>query len=117
MAEAGAGIREGLEPAIANWAGRIPLEQIPSVVALLFARLVSEGQGSLLLRDRNRASTRHAENLMTANELARRLGVPESWVRSEERVGCILSIRLGKYVRFKLSEVERELAARKRRVE
>ncbi len=33
--------------------------------------------------------------------------MPESWVRTEERAGRLPGIRLGKYVRFKLGEVER----------
>jgi excisionase family DNA binding protein len=59
-------------------------------------------------------SARDAENLLTAGELAERLNLPESWVRTEERAGRIPSVRLGKYVRFKLSDVERTLAERSR---
>jgi excisionase family DNA binding protein len=53
-------------------------------------------------------------NFLRADVLAERLGVPESWVRTEERAGRIPSVRLGRYVRFKLSDVEHALAERKR---
>ena len=59
------------------------------------------------------ASARDGEKLLTAYELAGRLGVPESWIRTEERAGRIPGLRLGKYVRFKLSDVERALAKRR----
>jgi excisionase family DNA binding protein len=59
-------------------------------------------------------SARDAKNLLTAGELAERLGVPESWVRTEERAGRIPSVRLGRYVRFKLSDVEQAFAERRR---
>src|SRR5271169_4854863 len=108
-------MQERIDAEVVEWARRIPVDQIPSVVAFLFARLVSEGSGSRNSED-NGASAREAEKLMTAVELAKRLGVPESWVRTEERMGRIPSVRLGKYVRFKLSEVERALAERKRDV-
>jgi len=108
-------MQERIDAAVVEWARRIPVEQIPSVVAFLFARLVSECSASRNSED-NGASAREAEKLLTAVELAKRLGVPESWVRTEERAGRIPSFRLGKYVRFKLSEVERTLAERKRDV-
>jgi hypothetical protein len=54
-------------------------------------------------------------NLVTAGELAKHLNLPESWVRTEERLGRIPSVRLGKYVRFRLSEVEHTLAHNPRR--
>jgi excisionase family DNA binding protein len=60
------------------------------------------------------ASARDAEKLLTADELAEYLGMHESWVRTEERAGRIPGVRLGKYVRFKLSDVERALAERQR---
>ena len=99
--------------AVAEWAKRIPVHQIPLVLAFLSARLLTEGVPSHGC-EHNGESARDAENLLTAGELAARLGVPESWVRTEERAGRIPSVRLGKYVRFKLSDVERTLAERSR---
>jgi excisionase family DNA binding protein len=105
-------MREGMDAAVAAWARRITVDQIPSVLVFLAARLVAEGYS-----DRNSehaASAPESEKLLTAGELAECLGVPESWVRTEERAGRIPSVRLGKYVRFKLRDVERTLAARSR---
>ena len=106
-------MQERIDLAVVEWAKRIPVDQIPGVLAFLSARLLAEGYAGRN-SEHNGASAPECEKLLTAEELAGRLGVPESWVRTEERTGRIPSVRLGKYVRFKLSEVERELAERKR---
>ena len=106
-------MRERIDAAVVEWARRIPVDQIPGVLAFLSARFLAEryaGRNS----EHNGASARDAEKLLTADELAKRLGVPESWVRTEERAGRIPGVRLGKYVRFKLSAVEEALAERLR---
>jgi hypothetical protein len=103
-------VQEKVDAAAMEWARRIPASQIPAVLAFLAARLLIEGNA-----DRGgAASATESEKLFTAGELAGRLNLPESWIRSEERVGRIPGIRAGKYVRFKLSEVEHSLAERKR---
>lgn len=51
--------------------------------------------------------------LLTAGQLAKQLNLPESWVRTEERAGRIPGIRAGRYVRFKLADVEAALARRR----
>jgi excisionase family DNA binding protein len=79
----------------------------------LAARLLAEGY-TARNSEEDGASVREVEKLLTADELAKRLGVPESWVRTEERAGRIPGVRLGKYVRFKLSAVEEALAERQR---
>ncbi len=70
---------------------------------------------SLILSQRNGG---HGNNMPTglldAPELAKRLGVPESWVREQARLGNLPSFRLGHYVRFRLEEVERYLAEQSR---
>jgi excisionase family DNA binding protein len=106
-------MQERMEVAVAEWAKRIPVHRIPLFLAFLSARLLTEGV-SRHGCEHNGENARDAGNLLTAGELAERLGVPESWVRTEERAGRIPSVRLGKYVRFKLSEVERILAERSR---
>lgn len=103
----------GIDAAVVEWARRIPLDQIPRLLAFLSARLLTEGVPSHGC-EHNAESARGARNLLTAGELAERLNLPESWVRTEERAGRIPSVRLGKYVRFKLSDVERTLAERSR---
>jgi excisionase family DNA binding protein len=104
---------QGIDAAVAEWAKRIPVHQIPLVLAFLSARLLTE-YGSSCTCEHSDESARDAGNLLTAGEVAERLGVPESWVRTEERAGRIPGVRLGKYVRFKLSDVERTLAERSR---
>jgi hypothetical protein len=106
-------MEERIDAAVVDWARRVPVDQIPCVVAFLSARLLAEG-GSNRSCEHNGETARDAKNLLRAGELAERLNVPESWVRTEERARCIPSIRLGKYVRFKLNDVERTLAERKR---
>jgi excisionase family DNA binding protein len=103
--------KEQLGAALVEWARRIPVGQIPSVLAFLSARLLAEGYAGRNSED-NSTGTRETEKLLAADELAERLGVPESWVRSGERAGRIPSVRLGKYVRFKPSDVEQALAQR-----
>jgi excisionase family DNA binding protein len=46
------------------------------------------------------------ERLLDAKEIADRLGVPESWIRESARAGVIPHVRLGRYVRFDLADVE-----------
>jgi len=50
------------------------------------------------------------ENLLTADEVAGILRVPKSWVYSH--LTELPTIRLGRYVRFKRSDVERFLEER-----
>jgi excisionase family DNA binding protein len=108
--------QERMDVAVVDWARRIPVDQIPCVLAFLSARLLAEG-GSNRRYEHNGETARDAENLLTAGELAERLNLPESWVRTEERAGRIPSLRLGKYVRFRLRDIERSLAERKRQGE
>jgi excisionase family DNA binding protein len=109
-------MEERIDAAVVAWARRVPVDQIPCVVAFLSARLLAEG-GSSRSCGHNGETARDAKNLLRAGELAERLGVPESWVRTEERAGRIPSVRLGRYVRFKLSDVERTLDERRRQGE
>jgi len=88
-----------MDAAVADWARRIRVDQIPCVLAFLSARLLAEG-GSNRSCEHNGETARDVKNLLRAGELAERLGVPESWVRTEERAGRIPSVRLGKYVGF-----------------
>jgi excisionase family DNA binding protein len=46
------------------------------------------------------------DRLLTADEVADRLGVPASWVRESARSGAMPCVRLGRYVRFDLDDVE-----------
>jgi len=98
--------------ATADFIKTIPLEQVPSAIALLAARLLAESTNAAHRPQNCESIAEERKRLLTAGELAKRLNLPESWVRNEERMGHIPSIRAGKYVRFKLSEVEKALADR-----
>jgi excisionase family DNA binding protein len=113
MGELGRKMQESIDAAVVDWARRIPVDQIACVLAFLSARLLAEGVSSHSC-EHNGESARDAENLLTAGELAERLNLAESWVRTEERAGRIPSFRLGRYVRFRLRDIERSLAERKR---
>ena len=105
--------RARIDAEVVEWVRRIPVDQIPCVLAFLAARLLAESCADPL-NDKNRSSVREPERWLTAGQLSKHLGVPESWVRTEERLGRIPSVRFGKYVRFKLTDVERALADRQR---
>jgi excisionase family DNA binding protein len=45
------------------------------------------------------------ERLLTAGEVAERLAVPESWVRSETRAGRMPCLELGRYRRYEWEAV------------
>jgi excisionase family DNA binding protein len=55
-----------------------------------------------------------SDRLAVAAEVAERCNVPESWVRAATRDGRIPHIRLGRYVRYDLAEVEAWLEREKR---
>jgi excisionase family DNA binding protein len=68
---------------------------------------------ALILSQHNGGHGIHNQSgLLGAPELAKRFGVPETWVREQARLGKLPFIRLGHYVRFRLEEVERYLAER-----
>jgi excisionase family DNA binding protein len=106
-------MQERREAVFAEWAKRMPVEYIPKVLAFLTARLLTEGPEAYA--GRPLAGACNDQKLLTANELAAQLSIHESWIRTEERAGRIPGVRLGKYVRFKLSDVERALADRQPR--
>jgi len=100
------------DPAIVEWADRISLDQIPGLLLVLASRWLAETSAKA---NEQKTKTSSAPDLVTAGELAKHLNLPESWVRTEERLGRIPSVRLGKYVRFRLSDVEQTLAQKPRR--
>jgi excisionase family DNA binding protein len=46
------------------------------------------------------------DRLLTAEELATRLGVPSKWPLAQARAGHIPHVRLGRYVRFDPADVD-----------
>ena len=99
-------------------ANDLSFEVIPQLLAELASRGVALTtlQGTLLsLMIAKRHGDRDgalADGLLDAPELAKRFGVPESWVREQARQGNLPCLRLGHYMRFRLEEVERFLAER-----
>ena len=55
-----------------------------------------------------------SERLLDAAAIAERLGVPKSWVLESARSGAMPCVRLGRYVRFDLADVEAWIASCKR---
>ena len=55
-----------------------------------------------------------SERLLTASEVAELLAVPVSWVRESTRSGAIPHIKLGRYRRYRLADVEAWLEECKR---
>ncbi|MGH7778927.1 MAG: helix-turn-helix domain-containing protein [Candidatus Binataceae bacterium] len=95
------------------------LESVPGLLTQLASRVAALKtlEGALLaLMLSERIATSGSKNvnsaLLSAPELAKLFGVPESWVREQARLGNLPSIRLGHYVRFRLEEVERFIAER-----
>jgi excisionase family DNA binding protein len=103
-------MNEVTNDSITGWAERIPVERIPSVLTFLSARLIQEKAWAE--KHKQTVGTTSSEELLTAGQLGKRLNVPESWVRSEQRAGRMPSVRLGRYVRFRPSEVDAALAGR-----
>lgn len=54
------------------------------------------------------------ERLLTAEELAERLGVPARWPLAQARAGNIPHVKLGRYVRFDADDVDQWLETVKR---
>ena len=55
-----------------------------------------------------------SDRLLDAAAIAERLGVPKTWVLESARSGVMPCVRLGRYVRFDLADVERWLEECKR---
>jgi excisionase family DNA binding protein len=51
-----------------------------------------------------------SDRLVDAAVVAERLGVPVTWVREQVRANAIPCVRLGRYVRFDLADVDEWLA-------
>jgi hypothetical protein len=98
------------DPALVQLANDIAVDRIPALLVLLAARLVVETNTKA--HEKNDLLC-PIEALVTAGDLAAHLGLPESWIRNEERLDRIPSVRLGKYIRFRVSEVERALAQKR----
>ena len=59
-------------------------------------------------------STQDDERLLTVQDLALRFNVPVSWAYSKAEAGELPHIKLGKYLRFRVRDIEAYLAAQQR---
>ncbi len=88
---------------------RVPAEQIPAVLAALAAWQIQ--LAARLSKSSATATASVADSpLLTAGEMAKRLNIHESAVRTMEREGKIPGVRIGRYVRFRAEDVEAALA-------
>ena len=85
-----------------RYVAELPAEELPRLAAALLARMLAPQPAPV--------QAAGPQPLLNAKELARHLNVPESWVRSEARAGHIPSVPVGRYVRFRLEDVEAALA-------
>ena len=56
-------------------------------------------------------ASRHAsenEPLLTAEEISQKTGIPASWFLERARRGKIPFVRLGKYIRFKMQDIDKQ---------
>lgn len=53
-----------------------------------------------------------SEGLLTADQVARRLGVPKTWVYEQSRRGRIPTVTLGRYRRYREEAIERWIEER-----
>lgn len=96
------------EISIAEWIKQAPSSEIAKALGLLVGRLSEDLYRQRDAKDDQISSSKNS-GLVNAGALAAHLDVPESWVRTEERAGRIPSVRMGKYVRFSIAEVEAKL--------
>jgi hypothetical protein len=96
---------------LAAWARDLPVESIPAALAQLasiqctLAARLMDGTGQTTTDSRAPTNGPEAEPLVDAKGVARMLDVHESWVRTEQRAGRIPFFQIGRYIRFRPSEV------------
>ena len=90
---------------------RIPRADIPRVLAHLNA--LAGALTARLLEAPEAPPVTAESKLLDAAEAAAMLNVLESWLRTEARAGRLPCVRLGKYVRFNLAELEQAYRARR----
>jgi excisionase family DNA binding protein len=85
------------------------LEELAEMVARRLLTALPAGQRS----DKHEAPPGPG-GLMTAEEIARILGVKPGWIYRQSRAGRIPTVRLGRYYRYRLDAIEEWLAERER---
>jgi hypothetical protein len=90
-----------------TWVRSLSLKCVPGALAAVAAL-----QAALAARLLECDDTPHSSELLDAAAMAARLCVPETWLRTKERTGHIPGVRIGRYVRFRPTDVERALSER-----
>lgn len=92
-----------------TWANSVPAEQIPAMLTKL-AALQSAFAARLLARQTTSNESTRGEALADAKEMARLLNCHESWVRSSARQGKIPFVAVGRYMRFRPTDVQNAIS-------
>jgi len=90
----------------------VPLSTRNSLIARLSAlilALTTAPSAPTLEGDHASVPPAGEQTLLTASQLAKQLNLPESWLRTKERTGHIPGVRAGRYVRYRLADVEAAL--------
>lgn len=84
----------------------IPLgAQVLALTREEFAAALKRGEEIMGTSREERVNRQEVEGLLSAEETAKAVGVPKAWLLEAARQGRVPHYRLGKYVRFRLSEV------------
>jgi excisionase family DNA binding protein len=84
--------------------GSLDPADCPALLAAIAARMASVKSMP--------APVETTAGLVDAAQAAAALNIPESWLRSQARQGKLPFVRLGKYVRFDIADVEQALRKR-----
>ncbi len=98
-----------LEGELERLLSKLAAHELPALIAML-ASATAHAQLRLSTPPPPLRSEAGPE-LHDASEIARRLGVPEHFVYESARRGRLPSVRVGRYVRFRLEEVRAAIAA------
>jgi excisionase family DNA binding protein len=98
----------------------LPIEVIAPLLAEIAGRQVvlaalGNALTARLLESRPTIAAKPHDSLKDARQLAEHFGIPESWIREQARAGKIPFERVGRYMRFRLADVEIAIAKRRER--
>ena len=99
---------KALSETLRRYAQELPYEELPALVGELEAAK-ARVWSRLARHEQEEPPASDGENLLDAEAMARRLDVPQSWLREQARRGRIPYIRLGHYMRFDPRAVVRRL--------
>ena len=100
---------ETLASTLQRYARELPPEDLPALVGALEAAKAS-AWARLAVADHGAHPERTVDTLLDARAMAKRLDVPESWLRDAARGGRVPCIYVGRYMRFDPAAVRRALS-------